>query len=101
LALTVFSNSDGHEDRQVPKLKARGSDNALRKESRQQPHKVSLQEADSWIVRTTETIKIAPRVKQIVVGRIELPKRQVSPELVCVEPAQLPFEGLLAARGLA
>jgi hypothetical protein len=60
-----------------------------------------LQEAESWIVKTTETIKIAPRVQQIVVGRIELVKRRVRPELVCVEPAQLPFEGLLAARGLA
>ena len=40
-------------------------------------------------------------MKQIVVGRIELPKRRVSPDLVCVEPEQLPFEGLLAARGLA
>jgi len=28
-----------------------------------------------------------------------MPKRRVSPELVCVEPAQLPLEGVLAARG--
>jgi hypothetical protein len=27
-------------------------------------------------------------------------KRRVSPDLVCVVPAQLPFEGLLAARGI-
>ena len=43
---------------------------------------------------------MAPRVKQIVVGKVELPKRQSSPELVCVEPAQLPLEGILVARGL-
>jgi hypothetical protein len=52
-------------------------------------------------VKTTETIRIAPRVKQIVVGKLELPKGRESPELVCVETAQLPFEGVLAARGLA
>ena len=40
-------------------------------------------------------------MKQLVVGRIELQKRRVSPDLVCVEPAQLPFEGLLVAHGLA
>jgi hypothetical protein len=98
----VFSNSNGQESRQARKLKAQtGSVNAPRNESRQQPHKVSLQEAESWIVMTTKTIKIAPRVKQIVVGKIELPKCRVSPDMVCVEPAQLPFEGLLAARGLA
>jgi hypothetical protein len=92
LALTVFSNSDGHENSRVRKLKAqRGSDNAPRKDSGQQPHRVSLREAESWIVKTTETIKIAPRVKQIVVGKIELPKRRVGPDLVCVEPAQIPF----------
>jgi len=39
--------------------------------------------------------------KQIVVGKVELPKRQLSPELVCVEPAQLPIEGILFARELS
>jgi hypothetical protein len=52
-------------------------------------------------VKTIETIRIAPRVKQIVVLKLELPKRRESQELLCVEPAQLPFEVVLAARGLA
>ena len=70
LALTVFSNSEVHESRQVPKSKVQAGDNAPRNESRQQPHRVNLQDAKSWTVKTTGTIKIAPRVKQIVVGRI-------------------------------
>jgi hypothetical protein len=51
--------------------------------------------------KTTESIKLAPRVKQIVEGKLEMPKRRESPELVCVEPAQLPLEDVLAARGLS
>jgi hypothetical protein len=62
---------------------------------------MELPEGESWIVKTTESIKLAPRVKQIVVGKLEMPKRRESPELVCVEPAQLPLEGVLAARGLS
>jgi hypothetical protein len=41
-------------------------------------------EGKSWIVKTTETIKLAPRVKLIVVGKLEMPKRRESSELVCV-----------------
>jgi hypothetical protein len=44
---------------------------------------MDLQEGESWIVKTTETTKLAPRVKQIVVGNLEMPKRRESPELVC------------------
>jgi hypothetical protein len=49
---------------------------------RQRPQDTHLQEVESWIVKTTETIKLAPRVK--VTGKMELPKRRASPELVCV-----------------
>jgi hypothetical protein len=51
--------------------------------------------------KTTETIKLASRVKQIFVGKLEMAKLRESPKLVCVEPAQLPLEGVLAARGLS
>ena len=32
-------------------------------------------------------------------GKVELPKRRASPELVCVEAAQLPLHGVLVGRG--
>ena len=35
------------------------------------------------MVRTTGTARIAPRVKQIVVGMLETPKRRLSLQLVC------------------
>jgi hypothetical protein len=62
---------------------------------------MELWEGESWIGKTTESMKLALRVKQIVVGKLEMPKRRESPELVCVEPAQLPLEGVLAARVLS
>jgi hypothetical protein len=60
---------------------------------------MELREGESWIVKTTESIKLAPRVKQIVVGKTETPKRRKSPELECVQPVQSPH-GVIAARGL-
>jgi hypothetical protein len=64
------------------------------------PLEMEFREGESWIVKTTETIKLVPKVKQIVVGKLEMPKRRESRELVCVKPAQLPQDGVLAARGL-
>ena len=37
----------------------------------------------------------------MVIARVDLPRGQEAPPLVCVEPAQLPNEGLLAARELS
>jgi len=49
-------------------------------------------------VKTTETVKISPRM---IVGKLALPKRQINSELVCIEPAQMPHECILAARGIS
>jgi hypothetical protein len=54
---------------------------------------------EPWLIKSNDTIRLAPRAKQMVVGRLELPKNQENPQLVCVEPAILPFEGILVARG--
>ena len=43
----------------------------------------------------------SPKDQTDLVGRVELPRRQEAPPLVCVEPAQLPNEGVLAARVLS
>jgi hypothetical protein len=101
VALTVFPKLNGHQSKQERQSKLRINNDMPRKGRSEHPQNVSIQDAESWVVKSTETIKIAPRAKQIVVARIELPKRRVSPDLVCVEPAQLPFEGLSPDRGLA
>jgi hypothetical protein len=63
--------------------------------------KVETEESEAWLIKAKETVKIPPRVKEMVVGRVEFRKLRQRPELVCAEPAQLPFEGVLAARGVS
>ena len=70
-------------------------------EGTQKPLVFDLKEFEPWMVKTTGMVWIAPRFKQIVVGRLETQKCRLSPQLVCVEPAQLPLEGILVARGLS
>src|SRR5215510_1878116 len=64
-------------------------------------HVYDTLEPVSWLVKTTETLRLAPRTRQTVVGRLDLQKSRASPGLVCVEPAHLPFEGILVARAVS
>jgi hypothetical protein len=80
-------------------LKARRGEGTPEKECKQRGLEFVLREAESWIFKTTETVKLASRVKEIVTGRIEIRKRRASSELVCVETAQLSLKVVLAARG--
>jgi len=52
----------------------------------------------SWLVKARENITIAPQCRQIVTAKLETEKNQEPPPLVCVEPAQIPIEGVLSAR---
>jgi hypothetical protein len=62
---------------------------------------IKIVDSNSRLVKNAKTIRNTPRVKQMVVGRGELTRRQVAPTLVCVEPVQLPHEDVLAARKLS
>jgi len=55
----------------------------------------------TWLVRAKENVVAAPRCRQIIVGRLQPEKGESLPPLVCVEPAQLPVEGILTARALS
>jgi hypothetical protein len=46
-------------------------------------------------------MRLAPLAKQMIIRRLDLQKHQQIPQLVCIEPAQLPFEGVLVARGVS
>jgi hypothetical protein len=65
------------------------------------PYEISLQESDAWIVKTTLTIHIGPRTEQLILAMLELSKHNDTPQVVCVEPAHLPVEGVLVARALS
>jgi hypothetical protein len=51
------------------------------------------------MVKATENITVAPKCRQTVMGKLE--EEQSLPPLVLVEPAQVPIERILPARGLS
>ena len=55
----------------------------------------------TWLVRARENVVVAPRCRQVIVGRLETEKGECLPPLICVEPAQLPVEGIVPARALS
>jgi hypothetical protein len=50
----------------------------------------SVVESSPWLVKLNRTTQLAPRAKTMVLGHLDLPKHLPTPQLVCVEPAQLP-----------
>jgi hypothetical protein len=57
-----------------------------------------LAQPEPWLIKTMETVRLAPRANKIILGELNLQKHQENPLVVCLEPARLPFEGLLVAR---
>ena len=101
MALTVFTTQNGRQNSDGVTSEPRGGQNTQALSGQRNPDERKLAEADSWVVKTTETIRLSPRARQIVIGKLETIKSRVNPELVCVEPARLPHEGVLVARGLS
>jgi len=72
-ALTVFSATDGrvkqssclisHRKRFEEQCDQKGVNNP----------EIKILASAPWLVKTTETIRISPRVKQMIVGRVEFP----------------------------
>jgi hypothetical protein len=52
----------------------------------------------TWEVTSRESVTIGARSKQVVRGRLSKQRNQALPNLVCVEPATLPIEGMCTAR---
>ena len=78
VALTVFTTQKDQFSRlgRIPK-DTRDKGTQVQKGT-QKPLEFDLKEVEPWMVITTVTVKIASRVKQIVVGRLETPKRRLS-----------------------
>jgi hypothetical protein len=62
-ALTVFVRRNGDYNHEKPIVKARKVKETREQECKQRTLQFELREGESWIVKTTETIKLAPRVK--------------------------------------
>jgi hypothetical protein len=61
------------------------------------PPESSSTHDNSWIVKAAENVELAPRSRQVVPAKLELGKKRNLPELICVEPATIPIEGILPA----
>jgi hypothetical protein len=91
----VFREQETGSEPQVtrsvePHLDRQSLDNACSKQF--------TQCSNSWLMKATENVTIAPRSPLIISATIELEKSQNSPSLVYVEPATIPQEGILPAR---
>jgi hypothetical protein len=50
------------------------------------------------LVKIRESVNLETNVRQIVTGIVPAESGQRTPSLVCIEPAKIPLEGVLAAR---
>jgi phage terminase small subunit len=78
LALTIFSTLENHQVLVSQKNK-RKVDNARQKE---RPPRVEMKDAIPYLVKLTSETRLEPRARQVVLGKLELRKRQEPPELV-------------------
>jgi hypothetical protein len=63
------------------------------------PHpEVIATQSRTCLVKAKEDITIAPRRRQIAIGKLETERGQELLPLVCVEPVQIPIEGIFPAR---
>jgi hypothetical protein len=91
VALTVFPARDGQVSRNVKSTDSREFKCATTPVRRMHPHELNFLESEAWEVKTTEPIRLAPRAKQMIIGKLEVPKRREKPRLICIEPVLLPF----------
>ena len=97
VALTVFLRGEAGRSPQVKEKEAWHIDEQFSASPRTE---IARTEDKCWLVRATENVTIQPRCRQIIVGRLDSDRKSNLPPLVCVEPAQIPIEGILPARGL-
>lgn len=87
-ALTVFSDSDDQQDKRNLEVLSTAS-KTIDKKTEQLIRKPSINTGKeiSYIVKSIGTTKLQPRVRQIVMGKLEVKKGSKLPELLCIEPA--------------
>jgi hypothetical protein len=96
-ALAVFTEGkEGHSPQPSPR-KARRKDEQF---PAGPAHEGGSVRDRMWLVRAKENITIAPRCQQVVLAKLDYKKERETPSLVCIEPAQVPIEGVFPARAL-
>jgi hypothetical protein len=94
-AITIFAKGkEGHSPQ--PEQMVRQKDEQL--PASPHPEVIDAQ-SRTWLVKARENITIAPRCREVVMGNLESERNQELPS-VCVEPVQIPIEGIFPTRAL-
>jgi hypothetical protein len=101
VAFTVFPPRDDQSENRARPTRISRCDKQKDTVMMLRPDEINIKESEPWMVKTTKTIRLVPRAKHMIMAMVDLPKRREKPQCVCVEPAQLPIEGVLAARALS
>jgi hypothetical protein len=72
MALTILSEGKASRSPQLRKREAQRTDKQVPASLHPE---VTMQESKSWLVRATENVTVAPRCRQIVLGRLESEKK--------------------------
>ena len=64
-------------------------------------HETKASQDISWFVRARPDIILAFRCRQVVTARLESEEEQKLRSLVCIEPVQIPIQGIFPARALS
>jgi hypothetical protein len=99
-AFTFFPAAEGHGGQSSEPLGEKAIATGQNPVRAQPAPENEIPNSEGWVVKLPKTIKLAPRARQLVAGRLEGTMGSEIPRLVCVEPALLPYTGILVARGV-
>jgi hypothetical protein len=70
------------------------------KETNSKPHDIVLNDSEAWTVISKETVVLQPRAKYTVLRKVQGGSSRNTSCILCVEPANVPIEGICMARVL-
>jgi transposase InsO family protein len=101
VAYTLFPAGDGQDGRSAQQEAVTELKREPGAEAKPAPNVADISDKQEWLVTLPASVKLTPRAKQMLIGQLEVPKSEIETSLVCIEPAQLPSEGILVARGIS
>jgi hypothetical protein len=100
VAFTVFTTAGGPKMNRVKLRDVKERDSRQDTVMMLHPHEIELIDSDTRVVKTAKTLRLTPRTKHLLRARVEFRKGRERLRLVCIEPAQLPVEGVLMTHAL-
>jgi hypothetical protein len=64
------------------------------KETIPKPHEIILNDSEAWTVISKETVVLQPTARHTVLGKVQAGNSGIPSCLLCVEPTNVPIEGM-------